>query len=119
MDRAEAGIELRSMPRTAAQQGAPEMTSHIDRIEAFLFRSDVREPVKTSFGSIPWRSVLLLHGVPLTGSYTLEGAGYIVAGTFLLAAVAGTGPAWLSEGVWVLVGLAALPSCALWSALSR
>jgi L-alanine-DL-glutamate epimerase-like enolase superfamily enzyme len=37
------------------------MASQIDRIETFLFRSAVREPVKTSFGSIPWRSVLLLR----------------------------------------------------------
>jgi hypothetical protein len=65
------------------------------------------------------RGKVRTHGVLLAGSYTLEGAGYILAGTFLVAAVAGTGPAWLSEGVWVLVGLAALPSCALWAALSR
>jgi len=37
------------------------MTTHIARIETFLFRSEVGEPVKTSFGSIPWRSVLLLR----------------------------------------------------------
>lgn len=34
------------------------MTLNIARIETFLFRAEVREPVKTSFGSIPRRSVL-------------------------------------------------------------
>lgn len=37
------------------------MTAHLARIETFLLRADVDEPVKTSFGSIPWRSVLLLR----------------------------------------------------------
>ncbi len=37
------------------------MTSHIARIDTYLYRSEVREPVKTSFGVIPWRSVLLLR----------------------------------------------------------
>ena len=37
------------------------MTSSIARIEAYQFRSDVREPVMTSFGTIPWRSALLLR----------------------------------------------------------
>lgn len=37
------------------------MTIRIARIETFLFRADVTEAVKTSFGSIPRRSVLLLR----------------------------------------------------------
>jgi L-alanine-DL-glutamate epimerase-like enolase superfamily enzyme len=37
------------------------MTSSIARIEAYQFRSEVIEPVKTSFGTIPWRSALLLR----------------------------------------------------------
>src|SRR4051794_3452758 len=36
-----------------------------------------------------------------------------------VAAVGGTGPGWLPEAVWVVVGLAALPSCALWAWASR
>ncbi len=55
----------------------------------------------------------------LTVSYFLEGAGYIVAGTFLVAAVTATGPRWLSSSVWMLVGVAAVPSCAVWTGLSR
>jgi D-galactarolactone cycloisomerase len=37
------------------------MSSRIARIETFLFRAEVNEPVKTSFGSIPRRSALLLR----------------------------------------------------------
>src|SRR5580692_5987121 len=36
----------------------------------------------------------------LAVSYFLEGAGYIVAGTFLVAAISVTGPSWLSSSVW-------------------
>jgi MFS family permease len=52
-------------------------------------------------------------------SYTLEGVGYIVAGTFLVAAVGQESPGRLGSGAWVLVGLAAVPSSALWARLSR
>ncbi len=50
-------------------------------------------------------------------SYTLEGFGYIVAGTFLVAAIKQTSSGWLGDGAWLLVGLAAAPSAALWAAL--
>jgi MFS family permease len=55
----------------------------------------------------------------LAVSYFLEGAGYIVAGTFLVAAISATGPSWLSSSVWIIVGAAAVPSCAAWTLLSR
>ena len=45
----------------------------------------------------------------LFGSYTLEGIGYIIAGTFLVAAVAQHSPGWLGNGAWLVVGLAADP----------
>jgi MFS family permease len=54
----------------------------------------------------------------LLGSYTLEGIGYIIAGTFLVAAVAQNGPHWLGGGAWLVVGLATVPSAAVWAALS-
>jgi MFS family permease len=54
----------------------------------------------------------------LFGSYTLEGVGYIIAGTFLVAAVGQHSPGWLGNGAWLVVGLAAIPSAALWGALS-
>lgn len=59
-----------------------------------------------------WFSVLLV-------SYTLEGVGYIIAGTFLVAAIEQTSPGWIGSGAWVLVGLAAIPSSALWAGLVR
>jgi predicted MFS family arabinose efflux permease len=55
----------------------------------------------------------------LTLAYLLEGTGYIVMGTFLVAIVermrglSGFGPS-----VWVVVGLAAAPSTVLWAALA-
>jgi MFS family permease len=54
----------------------------------------------------------------LFASYTLEGVGYIIAGTFLVAAIEQTSPGWIGSGAWVLVGLAAVPSAAVWAWLS-
>ena len=52
-------------------------------------------------------------------SYFLFGAGYIVTGTFLPAVVEGLpGLVGLGAGVWVLVGLAAVPSTVLWAAVA-
>ena len=55
----------------------------------------------------------------LAVSYFLEGAGYIVAGTFLVAAISASGPSWLSNSAWTIVGAAAIPSCAAWTWFSR
>ncbi|WP_051370432.1 YbfB/YjiJ family MFS transporter [Streptomyces sp. 142MFCol3.1] len=55
----------------------------------------------------------------LFASYTLEGIGYIVAGTFLVAAIEQGSPGWIGSGAWVLVGVAAVPSSALWAWLGR
>ncbi|MFG2791752.1 YbfB/YjiJ family MFS transporter [Streptomyces sp. NPDC048419] len=57
--------------------------------------------------------------VALFVSYTLEGVGYIVAGTFLVAAIGQGSPGWIGSGAWVLVGLAAVPSSALWARLGH
>ena len=59
-----------------------------------------------------WFAVLL-------ASYSLEGVGYIIAGTFLVAAINENSPAWAGSGAWVLAGLAALPAAAGWARLSR
>jgi D-galactarolactone cycloisomerase len=45
------------------------MSSRVARIETFLFRAEVNEPVKTSFGSIPRRSALLLRVEDRDGAY--------------------------------------------------
>ncbi|WP_405558610.1 YbfB/YjiJ family MFS transporter [Streptomyces sp. NBC_01171] len=55
----------------------------------------------------------------LFAAYTLEGTGYIVAGTFLVAAIEQDSPGWIGNGAWILVGLAAVPSAALWARLGR
>ena len=72
-------------------------------------------------GSAGWprRSLHRRWFALLAGSYFLEGAGYIVAGTFLVAAISATGPSWLSGSVWTIVGVAAVPSSAAWTSLSR
>ena len=57
--------------------------------------------------------------VALLTSYVLEGIGYIIAGTFLVAAIEANTPGSVGTAAWVLVGLAALPSAALWAWLSR
>jgi predicted MFS family arabinose efflux permease len=54
----------------------------------------------------------------LFAAYFLEGVGYIVSGTFLVAIVEQTpGLAGLGANVWIAVGLAVIPSTALWSAV--
>ena len=54
----------------------------------------------------------------LFAGYTLEGVGYIVAGTFLVAAVAQHSPGRLGGAAWLVVGLAVIPSALLWDRLS-
>ncbi|MGN9813416.1 YbfB/YjiJ family MFS transporter [Micromonospora sp. BQ11] len=52
-------------------------------------------------------------------SYSVEGVGYIIAGTFLVAAIKQAGQDRVGYGAWVIVGIAALPGAALWAALAR
>ncbi|MBO0678749.1 YbfB/YjiJ family MFS transporter [Mycolicibacterium sp. S2-37] len=54
----------------------------------------------------------------LLACYSLEGVGYIVAGTFLVAAIGQMSPGRLGNGAWTLVGLAAVPSAAVWATAS-
>jgi MFS family permease len=56
----------------------------------------------------------------LSAAYFLEGLGYIVSGTFAVAAVRRTpGLEALAPWTWVLTGLAAAPSALFWSAVGR
>ncbi|NUR97866.1 MAG: YbfB/YjiJ family MFS transporter, partial [Kribbellaceae bacterium] len=59
------------------------------------------------------------HFNALLTSYTLEGIGYIIAGTFLVAAINETAAGPVGNSAWIVVGLAAVPSTAFWAALSR
>ncbi|MFI7743068.1 YbfB/YjiJ family MFS transporter [Kocuria rhizosphaericola] len=74
---------------------------------------------RTGFGSsIRARPGVRRSFVALVVSYLLEGAGYIIAGTFLVAAIRATSPGWIGSSAWVVVGLAALPSSALYARLA-
>ena len=59
-----------------------------------------------------WFTSLLL-------AYTLEGVGYIIAGTFLVAAIDQTASTTVGSSAWIIVGVAAVPSAVIWAALSR
>jgi MFS family permease len=49
----------------------------------------------------------------------LEGVGYIIAGTFLVAAIGRQSPGWAGSDAWILVGICALPAPAIWAALGH
>lgn len=52
-------------------------------------------------------------------AYGLEGLGYIVTGTYLVAfAKASADHGWLASSSWIVVGIAAAPSCVVWSMLA-
>ncbi|WP_349292420.1 YbfB/YjiJ family MFS transporter [Nocardia cyriacigeorgica] len=68
-------------------------------------------PAVRRAGGRAWRLLL--------GAYFLEGLGYIIIGTFLVAAVGGSGDAALAPASWVVVGVAAAPATVVWGALAR
>lgn len=60
-----------------------------------------------------------IMGALLLAAYLLEGAGYVVTGTFPVAIVDGTaGLGGSGANAWILVGLAAGPSCVAWTWLA-
>lgn len=87
-------------------------------IGAFLGRSAA--PVRPAAGAVP-APVGGLHRIRLlAAAYFLEGLGYIVTATFLVAIVARTpGLAGFASYSWVAVGLAAIPSTIFWPRLAR
>lgn len=70
-------------------------------------------PVRRGTIRAPWAWRALL------AAYFLEGAGYIVIGTFLVAAVSAQRGATLGSSVWIVAGAAAVPSTLLWVMLAR
>ncbi|MGB3369208.1 MAG: YbfB/YjiJ family MFS transporter, partial [Rhodococcus sp. (in: high G+C Gram-positive bacteria)] len=60
----------------------------------------------------------LIWRVLLT-AYFFEGLGYIIVGTFLVAAVGGHGDSSVGPAVWIVVGLSAVPATVLWQAIAR
>jgi hypothetical protein len=109
------------MPATASWQGAWWSASALAAVlgaGAWAMRGKsgsgvVPTPPVPASPRRPHRSFAVLFV-----SYTLEGVGYIVAGTFLVAAIKQHSSGWLGNGAWLFVGLAAAPSAALWAWLS-
>jgi MFS family permease len=85
-------------------------------VAAWPLRPSATDDDRTERGGWPagrrWFTSLLL-------AYTLEGVGYIIAGTFLVAAIDQTASTTLGGSAWIIVGVAAVPSAALWAGLSR
>jgi MFS family permease len=80
--------------------------------------ADVPDAAAAPVPSISTR-LLDTRFIGLFVTYALEGVGYIIAGTFLVAAIDQDSARWVGTGAWVLAGLAALPSSALWARLSH
>ncbi|CDO07219.1 major facilitator family protein transporter [Mycolicibacterium cosmeticum] len=76
-------------------------------------------PVATGDGHAPVHRAGTARFVLLFAGYTAEGIGYIIAGTFLVAAVAQHSPGPLGNSVWLVVGLAVIPSAAAWAGLGK
>jgi predicted MFS family arabinose efflux permease len=70
-----------------------------------------REPSRERGGTRPWFSALV-------AAYSLEGVGYIIAGTFLVAAIQQGAGGGVGGAAWVVVGLAEVPSTAFWAWLA-
>jgi len=70
-------------------------------------------------GGSPSRTSPSVHWWTLGTGYFLEGLGYIILGTFLVAAVSAGGAEWTGPAAWVVVGLAAIPSPLLWARALR
>jgi predicted MFS family arabinose efflux permease len=112
------GVLVLTMPVTAGWQGAwwtAAGLAAVLSVGAWTMRgrsaSGVHSAPSPPRRGNRWFAVLFV-------SYSLEGIGYIIAGTFLVAAIKQGSPGWLGNGAWVLVGLAAAPSAALWAWLS-
>jgi MFS family permease len=110
------GVMVLVLPATgwrAAWWAAAALAAAVGAI-AWHMRGTGDTPVSTTTERAGPRRWLLV----LLACYTLEGIGYIIAGTFLVAAIGQASPGWLGNGAWLLVGLAAAPSAALWAMAS-
>jgi predicted MFS family arabinose efflux permease len=79
---------------------------------AFLMPADQQATTRAKVaGNAPW---------PLITAYGLFGFGYVITATFIVAQVRGSREiAHLEPYIWVLVGVGAAPSVALWGAIAR
>ncbi len=76
---------------------------------------DIRGGTRTGAATVRVRSSWRL----LQLTYFLEGVGYIVLGTFLVAAVDAAGHRAAGTAIWIVVGLAAAPATIVWGAMAR
>ncbi|GAA5053691.1 YbfB/YjiJ family MFS transporter [Nocardia callitridis] len=74
-------------------------------------RPGTRGGTSTKRTGYAWRALLV--------AYFLEGVGYIVIGTFLVAAVSEQHGPVLGASMWVIVGAVAAPATVLWGILTR
>jgi MFS family permease len=117
------GVLVLAMPETAGWRGAwwtAAALAAVLTVGAWAMRGTPR-PGTVTRAVAPQAAVSNAKRLfaALFVSYTLEGIGYIVAGTFLVAAIHQHSSGWLGSGAWLLVGLAAAPSAALWAWLSK
>ncbi|MFG1795064.1 YbfB/YjiJ family MFS transporter [Nocardia sp. NPDC049149] len=79
------------------------------------WRLDIRPGLRARKATIrstgAWRALLV--------AYFLEGLGYIVIGTFLVAAVSDERGPVVGSAIWVVVGAAAVPATVLWGVAAR
>ncbi|SEQ97220.1 Predicted arabinose efflux permease, MFS family [Faunimonas pinastri] len=77
-------------------------------------------PGRAVTGARPRRAPRPLSFWPLLAAYSLEGLGYSVFATFIVAIVKSRpGLSAMGDWVWVVAGLAGLPSCVLWPRLGE
>lgn len=115
------GALVLMLPATAGWQGAWWMASLSAGVLSVAAWAMSRTPSAAIAGPVapPARHRRFNHRFAiLFASYTLEGIGYIIAGTFLVAAIKQNSPGWVANGAWLFVGVAAAPSAALWAWLS-
>ncbi|MBS0519965.1 MAG: YbfB/YjiJ family MFS transporter [Proteobacteria bacterium] len=76
------------------------------------------DPARAAGAAPQGRSRLSARFLVLAGAYGLFGFGYIITATFIVAMVRGTSTiAGLEPYIWVMFGLSAAPSVALWTRL--
>ncbi|KAA0100522.1 YbfB/YjiJ family MFS transporter [Mycolicibacterium sp. P1-5] len=113
------GIALSAVVVLASQQWRLSWWASAAAAAILTVAAWTMHPAPSAPGSSEARNRLAHRAFSLLAvSYTLEGVGYIIAGTFLVAAVTQGAPHWLGGGTWLVVGLATIPSAALWAALS-
>ena len=112
-------LALRNIADWRAAWWAAAILAALLTIPSWTLRPDHKPPTPPTTTHHPRSHPHLPSFTTLFTSYLLEGIGYIIAGTFLVAAIGQSSPGWIGSGAWVLVGIAAVPSSALWAGLAK